>query len=249
MRAVMRMSMCPVCQGLGEVKPCGHYCLNVFKGCLAYHADLGVEWDNYVGTFLFFHRSQTTTLFCLSLLIFSIAQPDLFFDVSILHLLCVCVLCRCFDESGRSTFGTFQHRTGCRSDRYQNLWRHYEFPGERLRDFSKGIYPHIFRLLLLVFNFSWFFFFFSIPSNHCYWCISFSHKWWFVARCGSLRLSAKLLFEYLFFFLFFGCRKEGIWGTRKMIQHFTIVCGFSRPARFKRRKKKKKAKWMRTAYF
>ena len=52
MRAVMRMSMCPVCQGLGEVKPCGHYCLNVFKGCLAYHADLGVEWDNYVGTFL-----------------------------------------------------------------------------------------------------------------------------------------------------------------------------------------------------
>ncbi|XP_046634978.1 glypican-6-like [Daphnia pulicaria] len=48
MRAVMRMSMCPVCQGLGEVKPCGHYCLNVFKGCLAYHADLGVEWDNYV---------------------------------------------------------------------------------------------------------------------------------------------------------------------------------------------------------
>ena len=50
MRAVMRMSMCPLCQGLGEVKPCGHYCLNVFKGCLAYHADLGVEWDNYVGT-------------------------------------------------------------------------------------------------------------------------------------------------------------------------------------------------------
>lgn len=48
MRAVMRMSMCPVCQGLDEVKPCGHYCLNVFKGCLAYHADLGVEWDNYV---------------------------------------------------------------------------------------------------------------------------------------------------------------------------------------------------------
>nr|CAH0102266.1 unnamed protein product [Daphnia galeata] len=52
MRAVMRMSMCPVCQGLGEVKPCGHYCLNVFKGCLAYHADLGVEWDNYVDALL-----------------------------------------------------------------------------------------------------------------------------------------------------------------------------------------------------
>lgn len=43
------MSACPICSGLGEVKPCSGYCLNVFKGCLAHHADLGAEWDNYVG--------------------------------------------------------------------------------------------------------------------------------------------------------------------------------------------------------
>jgi len=46
----MRMSMCPVCSGLPELKPCRPFCLNVVKGCLAYHAELAVEWDNYIGT-------------------------------------------------------------------------------------------------------------------------------------------------------------------------------------------------------
>jgi len=46
--AVMRMSMCPVCSGLPELKPCRPFCLNVLKGCLAYHAELAIEWDNYI---------------------------------------------------------------------------------------------------------------------------------------------------------------------------------------------------------
>ena len=49
LRAAMRMSQCSLCQGLSDVKPCAPFCLNVLKGCLAYHADLGVDWDNYVG--------------------------------------------------------------------------------------------------------------------------------------------------------------------------------------------------------
>ena len=48
-RSVMRMSMCPICQGLTDVKPCSNLCLNVLKGCLAYHAELATEWDNYIG--------------------------------------------------------------------------------------------------------------------------------------------------------------------------------------------------------
>ena len=48
-KAVMRMTTCPTCQGFADLKPCSNLCLNVLKGCLAYHADLGTEWDNYVG--------------------------------------------------------------------------------------------------------------------------------------------------------------------------------------------------------
>jgi len=47
-KAVMRMTTCPTCQGFADLKPCSNLCLNVLKGCLAYHADLGTEWDNYV---------------------------------------------------------------------------------------------------------------------------------------------------------------------------------------------------------
>lgn len=46
----------------------------------------------------YFSTGPRQLLSCLSLLIFSIAQPDLFFDVSILHLLCVCV-CVCYADA------------------------------------------------------------------------------------------------------------------------------------------------------
>ncbi|XP_013775184.1 glypican-6-like [Limulus polyphemus] len=48
-RALMKMSYCPHCHGLPDLKPCGNYCLNVMKGCLAYHADLNSEWNSYIG--------------------------------------------------------------------------------------------------------------------------------------------------------------------------------------------------------
>ena len=51
----MRLTGCPLCQGLSDVRPCPNFCLNVFKGCLAYHADLGLDWDNYIGIFKYIY--------------------------------------------------------------------------------------------------------------------------------------------------------------------------------------------------
>ncbi|XP_048845169.1 glypican-1-like [Brienomyrus brachyistius] len=45
-RAIMRLTYCPHCRGLGGVKPCTRYCRNVMKGCLANQADLDPEWTN-----------------------------------------------------------------------------------------------------------------------------------------------------------------------------------------------------------
>lgn len=47
-RALMKMTYCPHCQGLPDLKPCNNYCLNVMKGCLAYHAELDQEWNLYI---------------------------------------------------------------------------------------------------------------------------------------------------------------------------------------------------------
>ncbi|XP_054270695.1 glypican-4 [Macrosteles quadrilineatus] len=46
-RALVRMSGCPLCQGL-DVKTCYSYCSNVMKGCLAHHAELNNEWNSFV---------------------------------------------------------------------------------------------------------------------------------------------------------------------------------------------------------
>ncbi|XP_041350171.1 glypican-6-like [Gigantopelta aegis] len=47
-RALMRMMYCPHCRGLTQTKPCNNYCLNTMKGCLAYHAELNVAWNEYI---------------------------------------------------------------------------------------------------------------------------------------------------------------------------------------------------------
>ena len=43
------MSNCPACQGLPEVRPCQGYCINVMKGCLAFHAELNESWGKFIG--------------------------------------------------------------------------------------------------------------------------------------------------------------------------------------------------------
>ncbi|XP_070537696.1 glypican-6-like [Ptychodera flava] len=47
-QALMKMSYCPHCKGLTTTKPCNNFCVNVMKGCLASHADLDTEWNNYI---------------------------------------------------------------------------------------------------------------------------------------------------------------------------------------------------------
>lgn len=47
-RAVMKMSYCPACQGLPELKACSNYCINVMKGCLAYQGELDAEWNKFI---------------------------------------------------------------------------------------------------------------------------------------------------------------------------------------------------------
>lgn len=47
--ALTKMTSCSACQGISNAKPCSSYCLNVMKGCLAYHAELGLSWDKFIG--------------------------------------------------------------------------------------------------------------------------------------------------------------------------------------------------------
>ncbi|KAA0718681.1 Glypican-1 Secreted glypican-1 [Triplophysa tibetana] len=51
-RAVMKMTYCPHCNGVAFAKPCSNYCKNVMKGCLANQADLDSEWRNLADTML-----------------------------------------------------------------------------------------------------------------------------------------------------------------------------------------------------
>jgi len=46
--AVQKMSSCPACQGLPEVKPCNGYCINIMKGCMAYHYEIDELWNKYI---------------------------------------------------------------------------------------------------------------------------------------------------------------------------------------------------------
>ncbi|XP_036401645.1 glypican-6-like [Megalops cyprinoides] len=51
-RAVTKMLYCPYCRGLPAAKPCGNYCLNIMKGCLANQADLDPEWNLFIDAML-----------------------------------------------------------------------------------------------------------------------------------------------------------------------------------------------------
>ncbi|XP_062383493.1 glypican-6a [Sardina pilchardus] len=51
-KALTRMLYCPYCGGLPDLKPCGNYCQNVIKGCLANQADLDPEWNLFIDAML-----------------------------------------------------------------------------------------------------------------------------------------------------------------------------------------------------
>ncbi|XP_048460094.1 glypican-5-like [Rhincodon typus] len=47
-RALVKMQYCSHCHGLTLIKPCGAYCLNVMRGCLANVADVDPHWQAYI---------------------------------------------------------------------------------------------------------------------------------------------------------------------------------------------------------
>ncbi|KAL7842110.1 hypothetical protein SRHO_G00237990 [Serrasalmus rhombeus] len=47
-RALVKMQYCPHCRGLTLIRPCGAYCLNVMRGCLASLSELDMPWRRYV---------------------------------------------------------------------------------------------------------------------------------------------------------------------------------------------------------
>ncbi|XP_022530640.2 glypican-6a isoform X2 [Astyanax mexicanus] len=51
-KALTRMLYCPYCGGLPGLRPCGNYCQNVMKGCLANQADLDPEWNLFIDAML-----------------------------------------------------------------------------------------------------------------------------------------------------------------------------------------------------
>uniref|UniRef100_A0AAY5ECC6 Glypican 6a n=1 Tax=Electrophorus electricus TaxID=8005 RepID=A0AAY5ECC6_ELEEL len=51
-KALTRLMYCPYCAGLPELRPCGNYCRNVLKGCLANQADLDPEWNLFIDAML-----------------------------------------------------------------------------------------------------------------------------------------------------------------------------------------------------
>lgn len=46
--ALTKMSSCPACEGYPEIRPCGDYCADVMRGCLANHVEFGDTWDKYL---------------------------------------------------------------------------------------------------------------------------------------------------------------------------------------------------------
>ncbi|KAL6480915.1 hypothetical protein MHYP_G00089950 [Metynnis hypsauchen] len=51
-KALTKMLYCPYCGGLPGLQPCGNYCQNVMKGCLANQADLDPEWNLFIDAML-----------------------------------------------------------------------------------------------------------------------------------------------------------------------------------------------------
>uniref|UniRef100_A0A8C4QQS3 Glypican-6 n=1 Tax=Eptatretus burgeri TaxID=7764 RepID=A0A8C4QQS3_EPTBU len=50
------MVYCPLCQDEPTLQACPAFCLNVLKGCLANHADLGPKWNDFIQSMLILHR-------------------------------------------------------------------------------------------------------------------------------------------------------------------------------------------------
>lgn len=48
-KGLLRMVYCSHCRGLTLIKPCGGYCLNVMRGCLAGLSELDQPWRRYTG--------------------------------------------------------------------------------------------------------------------------------------------------------------------------------------------------------
>ena len=49
--AVQKMSSCPACQGLPDVRPCHGLCANVMKGCMAHHYHIDEHWAKFIGNY------------------------------------------------------------------------------------------------------------------------------------------------------------------------------------------------------
>ncbi|KAK2719824.1 glypican-6-like [Artemia franciscana] len=45
---MMKMSHCPACNGLPDLRPCDGYCVGVISACLDFHGELAQEWENYI---------------------------------------------------------------------------------------------------------------------------------------------------------------------------------------------------------
>ncbi|XP_064456614.1 glypican-6-like [Ornithodoros turicata] len=50
--SLMKMSYCPHCRGLPDLKPCSSYCHSVMQGCLNHHVQLDTEWSNFIDALL-----------------------------------------------------------------------------------------------------------------------------------------------------------------------------------------------------
>lgn len=50
--ALMKMSYCPHCHGLPDLKPCSSYCHSVMQGCLVHHMELDTEWGHFIDALL-----------------------------------------------------------------------------------------------------------------------------------------------------------------------------------------------------
>ncbi|KAI8514275.1 peptidyl-dipeptidase inhibitor, partial [Branchiostoma belcheri] len=47
-KALLKFKYCSHCQGKPLIKPCGNYCMNVMRGCLASVTDINPHWNSYI---------------------------------------------------------------------------------------------------------------------------------------------------------------------------------------------------------
>ena len=114
-RAVKKMRTCSACQGLPDFKPCSGYCINIMKGCLAYHGEINDSWNEYIGeAATIFYQSENNRKF---------------------------IFIRILDEPLRAPGWTFQRRDDYRANQHQDLGCNHELsriwiPGKLTASFS-----------------------------------------------------------------------------------------------------------------